>query len=512
MKTSRRKLLVAGLGGSVVAAAAFAGCGETQVVTETKIQEVIKEVPVERVVTKIVKEEVAVEVEKVVTREVEVEVERVVTQIVEREKIVEKIVTVEAMAPKPENVEIIYWTWLAPQLRLGFGPFDQWLRGEFTKRNPHIKVDVAFLPFGELLTKTIASLAGGQAADALHSSVFHARDLYDKGAILELNDWLKPYPERSMENYVGIASIFNQFKGNIYGLPGEADLDCRTHNVNHLVEAGIDPDPVALNSWTREDAVENALKLTQRDGDKITRSGWVANNIRHQQLCGYCYADGMDSIYIEEGRALNPRFRELGPPAFQFEYDMLHVHNVSKPITPDRTDRPDFFNGLNSNVYMSVADIQEFTKQVGGRFPFEMVHVPRGPNWKDLQGTFWNNMMVVPVKGPNPEAGFEFASWYASEEGAIARIDLTGMPSSHLGLFRSPQWQVHKGISVQYGNFFEVLRGPETAGPYPYVRSAAFNSSTAAAGQGVNLGDLTPEEAIDRIFEESIEFLEDVPG
>ena len=246
MKTSRRKLLVAGLGGSVVAAAAFAGCGETQVVTETKIQEVIKEVPVERVVTKIVKEEVAVEVEKVVTREVEVEVERVVTQIVEREKIVEKIVTVEAMAPKLENVEIIYWTWLAPQLRLGFGPFDQWLRGEFTKRNPHIKVDVAFLPFGELLTKTIASLAGGQAADALHSSVFHARDLYDKGAILELNDWLKPYPERSMENYVGIASIFNQFKGNIYGLPGEADLDCRTHNVNHLVEAGIDPDPVAL--------------------------------------------------------------------------------------------------------------------------------------------------------------------------------------------------------------------------------------------------------------------------
>ena len=94
------------------AAAAFAGCGETQIVTETKIQEVIREVPVERIVTKIVKEEVAVEVERIVTQEVE----RVVTQIVEKERIVEKIVTVEAMAPKPENVEIIYWTWLAPQL------------------------------------------------------------------------------------------------------------------------------------------------------------------------------------------------------------------------------------------------------------------------------------------------------------------------------------------------------------------------------------------------------------
>ncbi|MDP6061263.1 MAG: extracellular solute-binding protein, partial [Pirellulaceae bacterium] len=407
MATSRRKLLRGGLiGGGAVAAAALAGCGETQIVTETKIQEVIKEVPVDRVVTQIV------EKEKVV--QVEVEVEKIVTQVVVEEKIVEKIVTVEAMAPKLANVDIVYWSWLAPQLRLGFGPFDEWLRGEFTKRNPHIKVAVQFLPFGELLTKTIASLAGGDAADALHSSVFHARDLYDKGAILDLNDMLKPYPERGMDNYVGIASIFNQFKGKIYGLPGEADADCRTYNVGHLEEAGIDPDPVSLNAGDRDVAVENALKLTQRDGDKITRAGYIANNIRHQQLCGYCYADGLDNIYIDEGKALNPRFRELGPPALQFEYDMLHVHKVSTAISPDRTERSDFFNGMNSSVYMSVADIQEFTKQVGGRFRFEMVHVPRGPNWTDLQGTFWNNMMVVPVKGKSNEAGFEFASWYAS--------------------------------------------------------------------------------------------------
>ena len=75
MKTSRRKLLVAGLGGSVVASAAFAGCGETQIVTQEVVKVVTQQVPVEKVVTKIVKEQVAVEVEKVVTQEVE----RVVT-------------------------------------------------------------------------------------------------------------------------------------------------------------------------------------------------------------------------------------------------------------------------------------------------------------------------------------------------------------------------------------------------------------------------------------------------
>ena len=62
---------------------------EVQVITETKVQEVIKEVPVEKVVTQVVQ----VPVEKAVTRVVEVEVEKVVTQVVEVERVVEKVVT-----------------------------------------------------------------------------------------------------------------------------------------------------------------------------------------------------------------------------------------------------------------------------------------------------------------------------------------------------------------------------------------------------------------------------------
>ena len=69
--TRRRVLKRAALGSAVTAAAALAGCGEPQIVTETKIQEVIKEVPVEKVVTQIVE----VEKERVVEKAVEVEVE-----------------------------------------------------------------------------------------------------------------------------------------------------------------------------------------------------------------------------------------------------------------------------------------------------------------------------------------------------------------------------------------------------------------------------------------------------
>jgi PII-like signaling protein len=101
---TRRKIIRSGLigGAGLAAVGALAGCGETQIVTETKIQEVIKEVPVEKVVTQIVEKERVVEVEKVVTQEVE----RIVTKTVEVEKVVTKIV--EAM-PKVKDVTIVAW-------------------------------------------------------------------------------------------------------------------------------------------------------------------------------------------------------------------------------------------------------------------------------------------------------------------------------------------------------------------------------------------------------------------
>ena len=96
---TRRRLLATGLVGAA-AAAALAGCGEAQIITETKIQEVVKEVPVEKVVTQIVEKEVVVE--KVVTQIVEKEV------VVIQEKIVEKLITAAPAAPSALTIEVSF--------------------------------------------------------------------------------------------------------------------------------------------------------------------------------------------------------------------------------------------------------------------------------------------------------------------------------------------------------------------------------------------------------------------
>ena len=484
MLLNRRRLIRAALvgGGGAVAAAALAGCGEIQIV------EVVKEVPVEKVVTQIV-EKVVVQ-EKIVTR------------------IVEKLIT--AAPAQRRSGTVTYWSWWAPTLRLAFGAWDEFLRNDFEKRNPGINVEVQFLPFGDLVTKTIASMAGGEAPDALHASVAFARDLFDKGALISMNDFIKVQPEYSMDNYFDASTFFNQYKGLVFGIPGEGpEFTARAYNTMHFEEAGLESNPVDVQQWTSEEWIEAALKLTLRDGEKVTRSGWVAINQSEESWAANSYANGVPNLYVEEGKALHPDLRERGAEVLQYEYDMLHVHNVSKPIAPDRTDRPDFYKGDASALYMGSGNIGEINQQAKD-LSFEMVQMPRYPNWKDRQGVTWTNMMTVPTKGNN-ELGFEFAAWYGSLDAAIGRVRINNIPSARKDFYDTEAWDFLKTGQTQWKSFYEDLRPMDNAGPWPYIRRACLSQNIRPLGQAVMLGDKTPEEAVEEIFEASLECLEDVP-
>ena len=118
-----RRSFLAGLG-AASALPILAAC-QPQVVTEERVQVVEKEVPVERVVTQVVREEVekvvtvevekAVEVEKVVTVEVEKAVEVVKREVVEVEKevIVEKEKVVTVAPVMMEKKVVTTWGWVS---------------------------------------------------------------------------------------------------------------------------------------------------------------------------------------------------------------------------------------------------------------------------------------------------------------------------------------------------------------------------------------------------------------
>ena len=233
-KFSRRKALraLALAGGSGVTVAVLAGCGETQVVTETKIQEVIKEVPVDRVVTKIVKEEVAVEVEKVVTQEVE--------KVVVQEKVVveEKVVTqvVREVATAPPSVELEVWY---NQQRGGPGMHGIWNKAalDFQSMNSSARVSVVPFAHGDMEVKVLTAVAGGTTPDIAYLHMDWAATFAAKNVVLDL----EPYTKTSdiLDDIYASAIASFQVYGKTWGLPVVSQPGFVLYNQNVVEPLGL---------------------------------------------------------------------------------------------------------------------------------------------------------------------------------------------------------------------------------------------------------------------------------
>ncbi|MCY3801946.1 MAG: extracellular solute-binding protein [Chloroflexi bacterium] len=257
---TRRKILRSGLvgGAGLTAVAALAGCNDTQVVVETRIHEVIKEVPVERVVTRIVERQEVVEVERVVVRQVEVE--KVVTLVVEEEKVVTRIV--EAM-PKPRDVTIVAWNANWGEL---YNDLMMNLARDFEAAFPHVKVDYRFIPRWE--EKLLASVAGGDPPDTTYTSWVAHGNLAFLGVFQPLDSFAR-LAGITRDRYIGSMWDSSTYQGRLYALPGGADFIAVFRNQDLYEEVGLEEGPA-----TQDELIEHSLKLLSQDGLKITRIGW----------------------------------------------------------------------------------------------------------------------------------------------------------------------------------------------------------------------------------------------
>ncbi len=334
---SRRRLLKLGaLGGlGIAGVAALAGCGETQVVTETKIQEVVKEVPVERVVTQIVEREMPVEVE------VEKIVEKVVTRIVEKQVVViqEKVVTVtvqaEAMTPKKPTGEVLYWNYMTNMQNI-----ERQILSQFELDNPEIKLKAEWIPWQQYWQKLNASLNAGEGApDVWNTAPTFYYQYVDLGQLLELDDLIKrdlnvnDYWQRTLGQWRA-----PQGRGPFFGVPRNYVLSVLFYNKSLMDAAGAAyPD----DTWTTDDLLETALKVNNPTGDPRTA-------VFGFDIPGKGNRTFLDPlIYANGGRVLNEDLTECvinsesAIATMKWMQDLYQVHKV--------TPAPGFFEGLGNS-------------------------------------------------------------------------------------------------------------------------------------------------------------------
>jgi len=414
--------------------------------------------------------------------------------------------TAAPTAAPPEAITLRYRSWHTREANPGDGEWYDWLTENYPKEHEGVTVEIEFVPFGaEYIQKVLADVAAGTPPDLLHSSIIWARDFYDRGVLLDLNDYLDNVPELAPDQFLGEATnIYRSKGGKYYGVPWEGpDSSVIALNSDLFEEAGLDPQGEEIKTW--DDFIDAAKTLTKTAGDEMEQAGFLVGSMR--------YIEGFATWMYTNGGALHdpeitkPTFNnERGEQVVQLQLDLLNKHKVSFPISPERQDSQLFMQGKAAMVHWGTWCHKNIAGNAPEGFRYWLIPFPQGPMGERPAVTTWSNMFVLPKKTKNPDAAFELMRFCTAPPGVITRFEFSARTTPIKAIFESEAWQ------KQLETFPALAQTPivaELGGVYPYF--PVFTEANDAIGtelEQVMVGEKDVSEALAEAERKVIEVLE----
>jgi ABC-type glycerol-3-phosphate transport system substrate-binding protein len=370
-----------------------------------------------------------------------------------------------AAAPAAEAVTLRYRTWHTPEASVGDKAWFDWLAENYPKDSGGTKVEFEYLPFGnEYLQKALADSAAGSPVDLLHSSIIWARELFDRGVLLDINPYLANVPELAPDKFFGESTTRYRSKGTtFYGVPWEGpDSGIIAINSKLAQEAGLDPKGADIKTW--DDFIKAAQAMTKTSGDEITQAGFLASDFSYiEMFASWIYSNGgtMSNEDFTE-----PTFNtEAGQQVLQKEYDLLNKYKVSFPISADRNDSQLFMQGKVGMIYAGTWSTAEFTGTAPEGFEFWYILFPQGPLGTKQGATTWSNMFVLPKQGKHLDQAFDLMKYCTTPPVVIKRFELSTRTTPIKALFESPAW---KDVLTKAPQRIITTQAAEVGNIYPY--------------------------------------------
>jgi ABC-type glycerol-3-phosphate transport system substrate-binding protein len=424
----------------------------------------------------------------------------------------EKEAPVEKKAAPAEKVTIDFWHWW--NLESGnSGDLHKWGLEEFTTRYPNITVERQQVPWGEYFRKLVAATTAGNAPDCLASSVDWGRELYDKGVLLDLMPYMEASDDVRPEHFFDPA-LYMLGKGPVqYGLPTMAiDHDCLFLNLDHFAEVGLTSDTEALRKefaadWDWNTFTEAAVKLTKREGDEITRSGFLVHppSIEEVSAWAACHGGHEESCFYnpgEKGVAFNDD--DAAVHGFNWQLELFYDQQVSQPMSPERQDFNLFLRGEASMVIggpWSFGNAEDNAPDM----TWTAVFFPKAPYPGGQYSTdMWCNGDVITKDSKNPEAAWEYVHFHGGIDFQIKRIQTGRWASPRRDFYDTEAWRTaleQLPVLEQYAIVGEVSL------PGPFLKMEALSSVVEPTAEEIMLREREVEDAVAEMVTDCDEIL-----
>lgn len=268
--------------------------------------------------------------------------------------------------------------------------------------------------------KIIALFAGGSAPDALRLTFHMVPDLAKKSALYDLGTLLRrDAKEVQPDDFYPSGLEAGQHAGKQYGLAGGGGPGLLVYyNEDAVKRLGLEPPDVAFEKgrWTYETALDYGKRMTAREGDVVTRPGFVIGPLvnypaesilwgfggsvfsKDGTQCTLNSAQSLEGLQWYADRAQRDRITQFGiPPGKNLVNDVIMSGDVGMV-------------SWNSNFGVTL-------KARGAAFPWNVAPFPSGPR-TGSGATSGNSPSPDAIAAPtnNPEGAWAFMKWFFSKD------------------------------------------------------------------------------------------------
>jgi len=326
---------------------------------------------------------------------------------------------------------VIWWT---PYATPFYEPWSSWVPKAFMEENPDIDLKVVPLSWGDLTSKLLPSIAGGNPPDTFQWMSW-VGELAVKGAVLPIDKLVASDPNLNPKDWFPVIWAATTYRGATYGLPGETDAFVFYWNKNLFSKAGLDPEKPP-RTWGEVD--DYAEKLTQKGPDgKYKVIGfipWVGG----RDVIHYGWQNGGEFVDPTTGDITADAPKNV--EALEWEVSYAKKYDITQIKSFEQQGQAiasDLFALDNLAMASMGSWLWSQHDQYGPNVVYGMGLLPTPKEGVQPYVITSPSVLFIPLGSKNPEAAYKFMSWYvrnavlrwALQVGdLVTRPDLVNLP------------------------------------------------------------------------------------
>lgn len=320
------------------------------------------------------------------------------------------------------KVELDFWSFWGSEPRRGFV---EHLVEDFNNSQDEIHVTHTYLPWGDIWTKNLASIAAGEPADVIVNDINDVRHRADKNQNTNLTEFIAQEDENFQEKFYPQLWDATVHEGESYALPFTTETRLLYYNKDMMEEVGLDPN-TPPETWNELQDMAMQMDI-QNDNGSYERIGYVPRyNIQGDLYYMNATGHGWWDHETDQPTINNPKGVEILEWMKDYEdhYGSEVINAFSAEFGNQQADP--FMNG---QIGMMVNSANHYS-QIAEYAPDMNFGVAPLPELEPGNGnTSWGGGFVleIPAGADNPEASWEFMKYltdnYAQEYWATHNFD-----------------------------------------------------------------------------------------